>query len=195
MLRVKNLYFLIGTICICAAAFLFAKNILEDKAVNKNTQIIVDKIKQAKAKEGIDKKRYLDNPNMEMPIKMINGYDYIGYLRIESLELDLPILSSWSYPNIKISPARFQGSIYQNNMIILAHNYDAHFGKLYKLKENDKICFYDMANNKFTFKVKIIEDVRGDEVEKLLSGDWDLTLFTCTLSGEFRTLVRCDLEG
>lgn len=183
-----------GTVCICLAVLLFAKNIFEDLAVNKNTQIVVDKIIQSQDNESIEQKKYLDNPNMEMPIKVINGHDYIGYLKVKSLDLNLPVLSSWSYPNIKISPARYKGSVYQNNMIILAHNYKAHFGKLHRLKENDEIIFYDMANNKFTFKVRFIEEVRGDEVEKLLSGDWDLTLFTCTLDGEFRVVIRCDVQ-
>ena len=28
-------------------------------------------------------------------------------------------------------------------------------------------------------------------IEEMVTGDWDLTLFTCTLSGQTRFTVRC----
>ncbi len=31
------------------------------------------------------------------------------------------------------------------------------------------------------------------DVEEMITGDWDLTLFTCTLGGQTRVTVRCQL--
>jgi sortase A len=31
-------------------------------------------------------------------------------------------------------------------------------------------------------------------VEEMTSGDWDMTLFTCTVGGQSRVTVRCVLE-
>ena len=31
-----------------------------------------------------------------------------------------------------------------------------------------------------------------EQTEEMLSGEWDLTLFTCTLGGRQRVTVRCD---
>ena len=31
-------------------------------------------------------------------------------------------------------------------------------------------------------------------MKELLSGDWDLTLFTCTLGGKSRVVVRCKIQ-
>lgn len=139
------------------------------------------------------KKKYLENPHMEMPIKSIDGQDYIGYLKIKKLALNLPIISEWSYEKIKIAPARYQGSAYLKNMVLLAHNYQSHFGKLENLEMGDEVHFTDMDGNDFSFSVISKEEISGDNVKQLLDGNWDLTLFTCTLSGEFRTVIRCQL--
>jgi len=37
-----------------------------------------------------------------------------------------------------------------------------------------------------------VETLQPTAVEEMCSGDWDLTLFTCTLGGKFRVTVRCD---
>lgn len=91
---------------------------------------------------------------MEMPKVIIDGNEYIGYLIIPSLGLELPVLSSWSYPKIRIAPARYEGSVYLNNMILLAHNYRAHFGKIHLLDTGDLVQFKDMDNNLFDFAVE-----------------------------------------
>ena len=55
---------------------------------------------------------YVLSPNMEMPVETINGIDFIGVLRIPALELELPIISEWNYPNLKTAPCRYSGSAY-----------------------------------------------------------------------------------
>lgn len=190
----KNIYFYFGGVCILIALILLTHNVTEDYEVDENTKKIVSELKENVENDSNQKNRYIDNPKMEMPIKQINGYDYIGYLKIEKFSLDLPIMSEWSYPLIRISPARFRGSIYENNMIILAHNYKAHFGYLYKLSIGDCVEFVDMNNNHFIYEVADIEKIKGDKVDELLSGNWDLTLFTCTLGGKSRVVVRCKIK-
>ncbi|EFA89975.1 sortase [Peptoniphilus lacrimalis] len=190
----RNIYFYFGGTCILIALIFLTHNVTEDYKVNESTKKIVSELKESVENDSNQQNRYIDNPKMEMPIKQINGYDYIGYLRIEKLSLDLPIMSEWSYPLIRISPARFKGSIYENNMIILAHNYKAHFGYLYKLDRGDMVEFVDMDNNHFIYKVEEVEKINGDKMEELLSGVWDLTLFTCTLGGKSRVVVRCKIQ-
>lgn len=77
---------------------------------------------------------YVLNPDMEMPETEVDGHRYIGVLEIPALELELPIMSQWSYPNLKIAPCRYQGSAYQNDLILLAHNYSRHFGQIHTLE-------------------------------------------------------------
>ena len=190
----RNIYFYFGGVCIFIALIFLTHNVTEDYKVNESTKKIVSELKESVENDSNQQNRYIDNPKMEMPIKQINGYDYIGYLRIKKLSLDLPIMNEWSYPLIRVSPARFKGSIYENNMIILAHNYKAHFGYLYKLDRGDMVEFVDMDNNHFIYKVEEVEKINGDKMKELLSGDWDLTLFTCTLGGKSRVVVRCKIQ-
>ena len=137
---------------------------------------------------------YLLNPAMEMPVETIDGRDYIGTLQIPSLDLKLPVLSSWNYPNLRVAPCRYTGSAYQGNLIIAAHNYPSHFGNLKHLQEGETVLFTDEDGNRFTYQVVVretLEPTAIDEMESEEDGAWDLTLFTCTIGGQSRVTVRC----
>lgn len=137
---------------------------------------------------------YILDPTMDMPTVELDGNEYIGTLEIPSLELSLPVMSGWSYPKLKIAPCRYEGSAYLNDLIIAAHNYAAHFGSLVNLEQGDSVVFTDAGGNRFSYTVSEIEQISGAALEELLGGDWDLTLFTCTVGGKDRVTVRCDRE-
>ena len=137
---------------------------------------------------------YVLSPNMEMPVETINGIDFIGVLRIPALELELPIISEWNYPNLKTAPCRYSGSAYLNNLIICGHNYTSHFGTLKNLWEGDIAAFTDMDGNVFTYKMVERETLNPTDIEGMESGNWDLTLFTCTVGGQSRVTIRFELE-
>ncbi|WP_311516273.1 sortase [uncultured Anaerococcus sp.] len=190
MLR-KNIYFYFGGACILLAFLCLTHNLREDHEAKVRTQKIVTELKEKVGKNSSPQNNYIENPKMEMPTRQINGLAYIGYLRIERLSLDLPILSEWSYPLIRISPARYRGSVYENNMIILAHNYKAHFGNLHRLDKGDKVEFVDMNDNHFIYEVEDVGKLRPEQASDLVEGNRDLSLFTCTLGGRERVVVRC----
>ena len=137
---------------------------------------------------------YVLSPNMEMPVETINGIDFIGVLRIQALELELPIISEWNYPNLKTAPCRYSGSAYLNNLIICGHNYTSHFGTLKNLWEGDIATFTDMDGNVFIYKMVERETLNPTDIEGMESGNWDLTLFTCTVGGQSRVTIRFELE-
>lgn len=137
---------------------------------------------------------YVLSPNMEMPVETINGIDFIGVLRIPALELELPIISEWNYPNLKTAPCRYSGSAYLNNLIICGHNYTSHFGTLKNLWEGDIATFTDMDGNVFTYKMVERETLLPTSIDAMESGEWDLTLFTCTVGGQSRVTIRFELE-
>ena len=134
-------------------------------------------------------------PEGEMPVIEIDGYDYIGVLQIPSLDLTLPVISDWSYPALQIAPCRYEGSAYDGGMVIAGHNFDSHFGKLSQLEPGDEIRFVDLSGNTFTYAVVETEVLEATAVEEMVTGNWDLTLFTCTLSGQTRFTVRSTLAG
>lgn len=132
------------------------------------------------------------DPYREMPTVEIDGVAYIGYLEIPALGLKLPIISETTDRNLQKAPCRFFGSAYLENMVIGAHNYNSHFGRLSYLSYGDILIFTDMEGRVFTYEVADIETLKAYQGEYLCNGEWDLSLFTCTLGGEQRITVRCE---
>lgn len=136
---------------------------------------------------------YLCIPGMEMPTIESEEEDYLGVLEIPVMGLKLPVISNWSYPKLRKAPCRYTGSAYMNDMIIAAHNYAKHFGNLQNLSSGDAVFFTDADGNVFSYKVVEIEVLEPTAMEEMQAGEWDLTLFTCTLGGQSRVTVRCEL--
>ena len=131
----------------------------------------------------------------EMPTVTLNGYRYIGVLEIPALELSLPVMEDWDYDRLNISPCRFTGNLYDGDLVLCAHNYPQHFGNLKELDVGAAVRFTDAEGNVLRYEVKTIDSVGGDDLDGMLGGEWDLTLFTCTTSGQTRYVVRCAYTG
>ena len=121
----------------------------------------------------------------------IDGILYIGYLSIPALDLDLPVMSEWSYEGLNIAPGRFYGDPRTHDFVIAAHNYTRHFGSLNRLSPGDTILFTDVNDHIYTYKVEDLEILPPDAVKEMTSGSYDLSLFTCTYDGRTRLTVRC----
>ena len=122
---------------------------------------------------------------------IVEGIGYIGVLEIPKLTLELPVICSWSSENAKKAPCRYTGSVYDHNMILCAHNYKSHFGRLNQLEVGDAVYFIDLEGNQYSYQVKGAQLLEGTDVERIQEGDWDLTLFTCTPGGKMRYSVQC----
>ena len=143
--------------------------------------------------DGIEYPYYVLNPDMQMPVETVDGLDYIGVIRIPAIDLELPVISEWSESNLKHAPCRYSGSAYRNDLVIAAHNYREYFGQIKSLRLGAQIDFTDIDGNEFSYCVSEIETLQPADVDALISGDWDLTIFTCTVGGQTRIAVRCDL--
>ena len=201
---------LLGLLLIAAALFLTAYNLYDEQRAEQSALQVIDRLEdylpsevptEASTEPIVEQAPMLSDapdyvlcPDMEMPVETINGIDYIGVLQIPLLELELPIASEWNYPNLKTAPCRYSGSAYLNNMIICAHNYSSHFGKLKSLSEGDVATFTDMAGNVFIYKMVERETLNPTDIEEMEDGDWDLTLFTCTVGGKTRVTIRFKLD-
>ena len=188
----------IGLLCLLTAVCLTAYNFWSDARAGKTADHVLRQMDQLggdsvqdehAAKEVPD---YILNPRMDMPTQEIDGQNYIGTLQIDTLELSLPVISEWSYSRLQIAPCRYTGSVYMDNMVIAAHNYTSHFGRLKELSQGDTVTFTDIDGNVFRYQVTDIETLQPYSVMEMTSGDWDLTLFTCTIGGRTRVTVRCE---
>lgn len=135
---------------------------------------------------------YVLFPDKEMPVKTVNGYDYIGTLELPTLGLELPIISQWTPEAFQVAPCRYVGSAYMDNLILAAHNYPAHFGRIKELQNGDPVTFTDMDGNVFCYAVAYQEIVGPDDTQTMEGSGCALTLFTCTIGGQYRVTVRCD---
>lgn len=134
---------------------------------------------------------YVLNPDMDMPEVDVDGISCIGTLEIPSLDLNLCVTSTCSDENMKQLPCRYYGSIYKSNMVIIAHNYWFHFGRLNTLKSGDDVIFTDASGNCFKYSVDAMDVVSPESVAEVTNGKWSLTLVTCTLDSQNRIVVRC----
>ena len=132
----------------------------------------------------------------ELSVLEVDGYRYIGTVSIPAIGVSLAVQEDWSPVLVKTSPCRYMGSPYKGDLIICAHNYAAHFGRLEDLLPGNEVIFTDVEGNEFCYAVAKLETLAGTAVEEMTGGTWDLTLFTCTLGGQTRVTVRCDrVEG
>lgn len=127
----------------------------------------------------------------EMPTTQVNGYDCIGVLSVPALELELPILTDWSYAKLKMAPCHYYGSYFEENFVIAGHNYRSHFGRLARLKPKDLVLFTDVSGNVYCYEVVLLETLPGNATEEMITSGFDLSLYTCTLGGASRITVRC----
>lgn len=127
----------------------------------------------------------------EMDTVELKGHSYIGYVSIPSLQLTLPVMGDWSYPKLKIAPCRYCGSVYTRDLVLMAHNYEKHFGGLSRLRGGEAVTFTDVHGVTTEFTVVFVDILNPTDVEKMTSGEYDLTLFTCTYGGKTRVTVRC----
>ena len=113
-------------------------------------------------------------------------------LSIPALELELPVVSAWSDDGLKLAPCRYSGTAYLDNLVIAGHNYASHFGRLASLTQGDEVRFTDGDGNLFLYTVAARDTLPGTAVEEMEAGEWDLTLFTCTMDGQSRVTIRCE---
>lgn len=190
-----------GLLLIVAALFFTGYNVYNEYRANVAVQEILAQMPRHELPsipqeaitdpEEIEIPDYILKPEMEMPTADIDGNAYIGTLEIPALELSLPIMSEWSYTKLKISPCRYSGSVYLDNIVIAGHSYRKHFYALSSLEQGTELIFTDIDGNEFRYQVETAEVLKPTAVEEMTGGDWDMTLFTCTFDSRSRFALRC----
>ncbi len=132
-----------------------------------------------------------------LPLQQLqdDGISYLGILEIPRLDLSLPVQTDWSYDKLYDSPCVYSGSIQNGELVILAHNYLAHFRNIGNLQPEDTILLTDMEGQQFHYVVKDVLLLEAENVTEMVDSDYDLSLFTCSYSGESRITVRCMMQN
>lgn len=200
MKRKGSVLIFTGLLLIATALFITAFNLREEAAARTASVRAADRLEalipahtpRPAAVPGAVLPENVPETDMEMPVKTVDGVDYIGVIAVPSLSLELPVASEWSYERLKTSPCRYSGSVYSGDMVFCAHNYSSHFGQIKTLKPGDAVVFTDVDGNVYNYEVAELETLQPAAVDEMKSGEWDLTLFTCTIGGQTRVTVRCD---
>ena len=127
-----------------------------------------------------------------LPPAKTAGDGYAGVLDIPALGRKLPVLERCDEATLRRAPCRYTGRADTDDLVIAAHNYTSHFGRLKELRQGDRLCFTDSCGNVFSYEVVLCEILPAAAVEEMTAGEWALTLFTCTLGGRSRVTVRCE---
>lgn len=204
--RIGNILKGAGLILVTAAVLLLVYNLWDGHRARESEEAILaeylqENKKASESPDASDKEDeqnipdYLLNPDMDMPeytLKSLGDVACIGILEIPALDLELPVISSWSYSSLRQAPCRYSGSAYKGDLVIAAHNYQSHFGGLRTLPEGSEVFFTDAVGNRFSYYVAVTEALTPWSVDDMTSGEWPLTLFTCTLDSQNRVTVRCE---
>ena len=127
---------------------------------------------------------------------VIDGYAYVGYLSIPSAGIELPVTSTWDYERLKIAACRYSGSTKTDDLVIAAHNYALDYlGVFTPVEPGTPVYFTDMDGARTAYEVVLTETLLPTAVDDMTSGDYDLTVFSCTYGGANRVAIRCDRVG
>ena len=132
----------------------------------------------------------VDYSDPNMPVLHLEGRDYVALLQVPAYGVSLPVASDWS-TNLTAGPCRFWGSAYDSSLILGGSHRAGQLDFCGRLDIGDKITITDMAGARFTYETVKIERSPNADAEKLLAGQWDLTLFVRDSASTNYILVRC----
>lgn len=194
---------ILGICCLIAAVGLIAYNRWEAENAQDASKNILQNVRETildtAPEESIPEEGTRDESGkipVDLPREMlttqVNGYDCIGVLSIPVLELELPVLTDWSYAKLKIAPCHYFGSCFEKDFVIAAHNFQSHFGRLSKLQPKDLVLFTDISGTVYCYEVVLLETLPGNATQEMITSGFDLSLYTCTPGGASRITVRCN---
>lgn len=192
--RFGLLLMVFGALLMTASMVLYLHNVREDREAGERAQQVVEQMKPSPTPiPMVEVSPTTKPPKTTMPVVEIDGNGYIGYVAIPTLEIELPVMSDWSYEKLRVAPCRHAGATFTEDLVIAAHNYDQHFGGLKNLQKGDSVTFTDMDGDVFSYQVALVETVAPTAVEQVLESEYALVLYTCTYGGKTRVAVFCEM--
>lgn len=169
----------------------FSQDLLQSVQVNmyEAERVVVEE--PERLTEEILPEFFRESAYREMQTVPAGDYDSVGILSVPVLELELPVLTDWSYEKLKKAPCHYYGSCYASDFVIAAHNFSSHFGRLSELQPGDLVLFTDVAGDIHCYEVVLLETLTPTATEDMIASGFDLSLYTCTPGGGNRVTARC----
>lgn len=182
----------LGTLLLGLCLLLVIHNLKEDEEATDFASTQLPAIKQFIA-QSTDKAdvEVTDENDGDMPVVVIDGYGYIGYVTFPALDLEMPVMDQYDETRLKLAPCRYYGSLKTDDLVVAGHNYRSGFGMLKNLDKGDEVYFTDMNGVVYYYKVEEIEVLHSTEVTKMVDSGWDFSLYTCSYDRSKRLTIRC----
>lgn len=181
------LFGVLGMICLTFTVFLFHLTAQADEAAGEraealltNTTITYPHLLQESAGEETTVATLLA-PQREL----------LGVISIPAVDLELPVQKEWDDEELEVSPCFYSFTMNGEGVVIGAHNYKAHFGRLAECVIGDTVSIRYADGTVISYEIKDMDTLAKNELSNLLNTEYDLTLFTCTPGGHSRLVLRC----
>jgi sortase A len=190
----------IGLVLVIAGALLAGWHYWNTSQIRQNTQNILsqmDQIIQGDSGEAdtLDQKLktlYKTHPDVSMPVASIDGESFVGRLDFLDSGLSLPVLNTKSVDDSGTLPCRYEGTAYQDNLVIRIPTGTSEIGNLDTLGTGDRISFTDLDGHSFIYEVASVEEAETESEEALQEEDWDLTVYGTIFGGKYPLAVHCN---
>ena len=203
MKKAGSLFIALGLLLMAAAFGLVLHNRIEADEAGQNAERVL-----AELSDAMRERSESDTPSEDhlsaaveadktvpvMATEVIDGNRYIGVLEIPALGISLPVGENWTEELLQLSPCRYSGSYYTDDLVICGHNYERHFSPIKYIEPEERVYFVTVEGTRYSYYVVQRETVQPNEIDKMLGKEdvpWNLTLFTCNNGGESRCAVRC----
>ena len=203
MKKAGSFFITLGLLLMAAAFGLVLHNRIEADEAGQNAERVLAELSDAMrersesdtpAEDHLPAAVEADKTVPVMATEVIDGNRYIGVLEIPALGISLPVGENWTEELLQLSPCRYSGSYYTDDLVICGHNYERHFSPIKYIEPEELVYFVTVEGTRYSYYVVQRETVQPNEIDKMLGKEdvpWNLTLFTCNNGGESRCAVRC----
>ena len=128
-----------------------------------------------------------------MPSAEIGGENFVGLLKIERYNCVLPIGTVWDQEQIDRFPMVFSGNIYDRNLMIGGGNSEGQFDFVDEIEIGTSVKYLDLFGRVFWYEVSMVN--HAESIDKIESGEDDLTLFARSKNTSKYVIIRCRLSN
>ena len=194
---------LLGAALLCAALLLAAKNRREETSAGEAAAALLVQAEQTIAQHAAPPaavptpapssaaEETLSPSPSASPSAAPEGPAFLGVLSVPAVSLTVPVLAEWSYYHLTLAPCRDCGSVETGDLVIAAHNYDTHFGRLSRIAPGDSVYFTDMAGSTTEYAAASVEQRDPSDAEGVRDSGYPLVLYTCSWDCTARVTVFC----
>lgn len=194
---------LLGAALLCAALLLAAKNRHEETSAGEAAAALLVQAEQTIAQHAAPPaavptpapssavEETLSPSPSASPSAAPEDPAFLGVLSVPAVSLTVPVLAEWSYYYLTLAPCRDCGSVETGDLVIAAHNYDTHFGRLSRIAPGDSVYFTDMAGSTTEYAAASVEQRDPSDAEGVRDSGYPLVLYTCSWDCTARVTVFC----